>query len=421
MSAFDHLGDRLRWVAWRNELRGPAGKPTKVPYGRGGRPAKANDPSTWVTKPEAKMLALRIINDLGGGIGYQLGDLGDDTYLGGLDLDSCVGEDGSLAPWADALLEASPSYAERSPSGLGIKIFFYLMKEHTRPFLDLIAVKNWGARRSIGANSADHGPAVEVYLRDRYFTVTDDIWDDRHERIILLDWPALERIAALIPPRADARTKPAGDNSRSAAAYRKGIALRRTGRSFDEMVEALYADPEISTWVKEKGEANDRRELFRIWDKGAPREAAGRALADVPTKWQKLIKSGDASDYGGDRSALMAAIIASLVRRGWSDDDVLPFLVDERYGSSAHCRGSGDPVGTAMAALAIVRERLEAAWDCNQFGQRKSSLRNIEKALVEMGGVAARYDAFRDRQLIAIGNEPEVYLDDQGAGSVDQD
>src|SRR5205823_3779960 len=72
--------------------------------------------------------------------------------------------------------------------------------------------------------------------------------------------------------------------------------------------------------------------------------------ADAPTKWQKLIKSGDASDYGGHRSDPIAGIIAALVRRGWSDDDILPLLVDERYGSSAHCRGIGDPVGAATGA-----------------------------------------------------------------------
>ena len=43
--------------------------------------------------------------------------------------------------------------------------------------------------------------------------------------------------------------------------------MRRTGKTYDEMVWALRADPETAAWYTEKGEANDQRELKRIWDK----------------------------------------------------------------------------------------------------------------------------------------------------------
>jgi putative DNA primase/helicase len=158
----DSLADEPRWVAWRSEERG--GRLTKIPYSPGGGKAKADDPSTWGTRAEAEAGAQRLVNGLGGGIGIELGDLGFDIYLGGLDLDSCIAADGTLAPWAAAILDAVPSYGERSPSDQGIKLFFYIMTEHVRPFLNLIGVENWGTRRSIGENSADHGPAVECYL-----------------------------------------------------------------------------------------------------------------------------------------------------------------------------------------------------------------------------------------------------------------
>jgi hypothetical protein len=49
----DALADEARRVAWRNELRGA--KVTKVPDAPKGRRAKANDPSTWDTRPEAEV------------------------------------------------------------------------------------------------------------------------------------------------------------------------------------------------------------------------------------------------------------------------------------------------------------------------------------------------------------------------------
>jgi len=138
VSAFDALADELRWVAWRLEPRGD--KLTKVPYGTGGRRAKADDPATWVVRSEATALAARIANGHGGGIGYELGDLGNDLYLAGVDVDSCIDEKGCLALWAERILAELPTYAETSPSGSGVKSFFYCASEDVRPFLEAIGI-----------------------------------------------------------------------------------------------------------------------------------------------------------------------------------------------------------------------------------------------------------------------------------------
>ena len=170
MSAFDVLADDVRWVAWRNEIRG--GKPTKVPYCTLRRKAEANDPTTWLTRAAAETLALQLVNGHGGGTGPQLGDLGSDQYLCGADLDSCIDEKGCLAPWAEKILVELDTYAERSPSGTGVKSFFYITAEHVRPFLDLIGVEaeKWGTKRGIpGHNGAAHGPGVEIYTSLRFY------------------------------------------------------------------------------------------------------------------------------------------------------------------------------------------------------------------------------------------------------------
>ena len=138
--AFADLGDLDRWVAWRNEKRGPEGKPTKVPYGTSDRRARADVSATWISRHQAEAAAKRLVNGAGGGIGIELGDLGHDVYLAGIDLDTCL-DSGGLAAWAGDLLAAFPSYAERSPSGSGVKGYAYLMSEHVRPFLDRLGVE----------------------------------------------------------------------------------------------------------------------------------------------------------------------------------------------------------------------------------------------------------------------------------------
>jgi primase-polymerase (primpol)-like protein len=122
MPALAILADEPRWVAWRSELRG--GKPTKIPYAPRGGKAKADDPSTWGIRTAAEVRAREIVNGSGGGIGIQLGDLGADLHLVGIDLDSCIADNGTLASWATEYLSAFPTYTERSPSGRGLKMFF---------------------------------------------------------------------------------------------------------------------------------------------------------------------------------------------------------------------------------------------------------------------------------------------------------
>lgn len=74
------------------------------------------------------------------------------------------------------------------------------------------------------------------------------------------------------PAFAGTKSKTGGggtDNSRSGIAFRKGVAMRRGGATYEQMVEALLKDPETAEWARTKGMANGQRELKKIWDKGA--------------------------------------------------------------------------------------------------------------------------------------------------------
>ncbi len=281
------LAPFARWVAWQTEGRGPKGKPTKVPYSPAGSKAKADKPSTWGTREAAESRAALLPKPFGsGGVGIELGDH-DGHAVAGIDLDTCRDESGTIAPWANVVLERFATYAEVSPSGAGLKLFF------TYDPVDAVAI-----RRAMGTatgrkwckKGGEHPPGIELYICGRFFAVTGQRHADAPEELrtmaladvlwlIEVAGPAMavddddEADAAIAaqergPDRPSRKRDMVGrDRSRSAAALRAGAQLRRGGKTFEEMVEAMVLDPETCTWTEEKGLANGKRELRRIWDK----------------------------------------------------------------------------------------------------------------------------------------------------------
>src|SRR3954447_20460552 len=77
-----------RWVVWRNEIRN--GKLTKVPFYTASEKARANDPSTWRTRSEAKDVARKLDMRHGVGVGIMLGKVDNNLHLFEVDLDSCL-------------------------------------------------------------------------------------------------------------------------------------------------------------------------------------------------------------------------------------------------------------------------------------------------------------------------------------------
>jgi putative DNA primase/helicase len=364
MSGLNAFADKPRWIAWRNETRN--GRTTKVPHAPQGGKARADDPSTWGTRATAEARAAKIVNGAGGGIGIQLGDLDDGNFLAGIDLDSCIVDDGTIAPWAADLLSAVPTYAEKSPSGRGIKLFLYIASEAARPFLDRLGIKpdSWGCRRAaLGEDARNHGPAVELYLARRYFAFTDDKWPDAPDDLATLDGAQLAQLAALIPPAKASRSGNRGgaDASRSARAFRIGLAMHGAGKSFEEFCEAVRIDPVTVDWYDDKGVVGDGRELGRIWEKAARHGERGLDLvraSDVVAQpvrwvWPGRIARGKVTMLAGDpgvgKSQLALAIAAIVTIGGeWPVD-----------GARAD-RGSVIIFSAEDAADDTIRPRLEA-------------------------------------------------------------
>jgi putative DNA primase/helicase len=182
-----------------------------------------------------------------------------------------------------AILDVAPSYAEVSPSGCGLKLFFYVASEDVRRFLDRIGAQphQWGVRRDVpGENSGNHGPAIEVYFSHRYFAVTGERWATTPDKLAMIDIESLKRLALLLsPPQSgvNRRGRGSADNSRSAAAFRTGLAMHRTGSSFEEFCAAVRTDPLTAGWYIEKGVVNGGRELRRIWQRADAKTETRRA------------------------------------------------------------------------------------------------------------------------------------------------
>lgn len=283
---FAELANAALWVGWRYEERN--GKQTKVPVNaRTGGGAMSNEPGTWGTRAAAETcVKTRNLS----GIGINLADIGGGFALVGIDLDTCRSNvNGDITDWAREVIERIASYTEVSPSETGYKVFFKMRVEDRDAIIAAIRAVKGGEGDGIKwtGGAGEHPPAIELFARRRYFTVTEEHLEATPCELRVVDADTVRWVMAVAGPALAGR-HPVGikgreekptDESRSGAAYRKGLAMRRAGSSFEEMCTALRADPdpEVIAWVREKGEARAGRGLRRIW------EETGRILADGVT------------------------------------------------------------------------------------------------------------------------------------------
>ena len=280
MTTLAALAGVPRWVAWRPEPR--KGKLTKVPYAPDERTAKSDDPATWGTRAEAEACAARMPCPHGpGGVGLELGDHAG-LALGGIDLDTCRDPaTGAIEPWATEVIERFGSYAEVSPSGTGVKVFFAFDGADLPALRTAMGTpygKQW--KRPGG----DHPPAIELYLGNRYFAVTDQRLDGAPAglRLVPTDtvlWLIREAGPAFVErdrpaSGGEGRTRRPRDGSRSARAFRIAREVKRGGGSFRDFLDALGADPLAAEWAREKGNALGGRELRRAWERAGRNEPA---------------------------------------------------------------------------------------------------------------------------------------------------
>jgi hypothetical protein len=288
------------WVGWREEVRknakGEVTK-TKVPYNpKTGSKAESNDPTTWATLAAAETWAKK---NRGDGVGIELSQLNGafDCCLCGIDLDTCRDpKTGIFQDWAQEVIERFATYTEVSPSGTGAKLFF------THASADLPEVEKLfdGSRKVFKNGGGEHPPAIEIYPKGRYFTVTTRSIGPTNilRQVPLVD---IEWLLTQAGPKFAHKEKQKGeghessgnqsgtDQSRSGKAMGEGAALKAAGCSYATMRDALLAnsDPEIAEWAKTKGRANGERELHRIYDR-AGQKPNGEAKPFPFTAWKDI-------------------------------------------------------------------------------------------------------------------------------------
>jgi putative DNA primase/helicase len=151
----DQLTERPQWVCWRLEERD--GEQIKVPYTPGTlRRASSTDLMTWRTFSEA-LEAYERAEPPYNGIGYVFCSA--DPFVG-VDMDKCRdAESGAISAWAQKIISrVQEGYVEISPSGNGIHIIVQG------------SVREGGIKKKIPGKGK-----VEMYSRDRFFTITGKV------------------------------------------------------------------------------------------------------------------------------------------------------------------------------------------------------------------------------------------------------
>lgn len=148
MSFPQELKSRKQWVCWRLEPDKDGGKPKKMPINPiTGKGAMSNNPNTWTDFKTAVGAYEQYVYT---GIGYMFTK--DDGYVG-VDIDHCYNpETKEFNDIAKAIIAKQPTYAEFSPSGDGIHLYFK------------------GVKPKGSSKNTENG--VEMYESARYFTVT---------------------------------------------------------------------------------------------------------------------------------------------------------------------------------------------------------------------------------------------------------
>jgi hypothetical protein len=149
-AAFDKLKQRRQWVSWKYEERTKENGETyqtKAPVSPNGNyNSSVNRPRGWGTYDAAVQNTLRHGH---AGVGYVL--IKDDD-ISGFDLDDVRDPvTGAFLDWVQEAIDLGETYAEISPSGRGVRMF-------------------WEGK--IGKAIANEASQVEIYSIGRYLTVT---------------------------------------------------------------------------------------------------------------------------------------------------------------------------------------------------------------------------------------------------------
>jgi uncharacterized protein (DUF927 family) len=328
-----------RWVGFKLEPddKRPS-KFKKIPINPNtGRGAEANDPSTWGTFEEALAACEKYGCD---GVGFEF--LKDDSYTG-VDLDDCVGENGRLSPEAFKIVADLDSYTEFSPSGKGVHVIVRASKPG----------------KKCTNKSLPGMKALEMYDRDRYFTITGNLVpgcqtsverrQDEIDELYNSTWPA--------PAAAD---KEDGDDATAGLGFQGSdeelIAAIKKAKNGDKISKLL--DGDFSGYASQSEADAALMRSFAFWtDRNAER-------MERLFRQSKLYRADKGSDYL--RRTIKFAIENTKegydpgIARGFRVNEKGVFRVEPDKGDDS--KTVWKPVCSPMRVIGLGRDSDQTGW-----------------------------------------------------------
>lgn len=329
------IRNERRWCLWRAEVRD--GKTTKVPYRTNGSKAKSNDPSTWTDYETAKA-ALDASNGFYSGVGLFFSGT-----LCGLDVDGDH-DRGERNPLEGEILDRlSGTYAERSPSGLGVHFIFRADPARIPSVIVNVGGGERVKRLDPRYYSKNSDKGLEFYaggLTNRFFTFTE-------KRISVTD-VVTDRTDALLAVLEDYMLRPERPEEIAA------LPVPAVGGE-----AAAPTDPA----------AVDVDERLRMALNSRNRG-----------KFIRLFHYGDASEYDGDRSRADLALCGILA--WWLDRN--PGLIDRAFRASALYRTKWDERrGAVTYGEMTIAKSLTIVREC--YSSVKKDFVHVPRALTDVG------------------------------------
>lgn len=269
MTTLDDYARMPVWVRWKMAPHPKTGKLVKTPFRldrveRGWKNGHGRG-----TRAEAEAAASR---GEWSGVGTVLGEptKAAGTILCGLDIDTCLDDLADVRPWARPTIDDFATRTEISPSGGGVKLYFAVR------LVDLPAIEKaieTAGRQTWKQGTSGHPPGFELYLRDRWFAVTDELLPGTTPEVRVIPLATLLTLIQKTGP-AFAGRKTSGRSEHSMSIGRRA---KRNGASPEEVAEAIAADEIGAVWMAD----HDQRQIDRVYQRSGHNTGQGAELGDM--------------------------------------------------------------------------------------------------------------------------------------------
>ena len=286
-----------RWAPWKAVWSEKRRKFDKIPCQPNGYGLSTANPDRWLSF-DAALTAYQANLDLFAGVGFVTTGL---TDLVGIDLDGCVADDGTVAPWAQEVVDGAASYAEISPGKGGMRVFvsgsaardwtnhdvgIEVYGGHTARFLTVT-----GAR--IASSDVNPAPAGWLGALEQRYSKPSSLKPAAADMPELLDELALPDLAECGLPTPAATFLDTGEHrgDRSGELFAAAVALFSAGMDRETVLSVLAFNAHAMEVALDHRRQDPGRALEYLW-----KEHVQKAQARATSKVASLDDFEDVSD-----------------------------------------------------------------------------------------------------------------------------